>query len=373
MLEAVREIWFGEGTTYIKICYGNVYVDGEAGQIGDRGKVDGLDILSVSESNNEILIKVDGIIDKDRGESVEIKIDETRRRDISQQHTAQHLLSAVFLRELDAETVGFQMGEEHTTIDLSLGILKDDMIDNVERTCNELISDNLQVRRFIAKKPELERLDLRKEVKREIAESGREITLVEIDGVDLNACSGLHVESTGRIRLLKILKREKVKGELTRIYFVAGDRAVRDYIAKHDLITESALSLTCSYSDLPNRVESLLYEAKKGNSAVKNLSERLAIYIAKEIDESKSKVTFLEDEESVLAAVPRFVALERYLIVGKARDKILLYGKGTDCKEVLNRVKEEFDVKGGSGRERGQFVFEGDYSVIKELILKSFG
>jgi len=373
MLEAVREIWFGEGTTYIKICYGNVYVDGEAGQLGDRGKVDGLDILSVNKSNNEILIKIDGVINKGRGESVEISIDQTRRRDISQQHTAQHLLSAMFLRELDAETVGFQMGEEHTTIDLSLGIPKDDMIDYVERTCNELISDNLHVRRFIVKRSELERLDLRKEIKREIAESERDIKLVEIDGIDLSACSGLHVESTGQIKLLKILRREKVKGELTRIYFVAGDRAVNDYILKHNLITELALSLTCSYSDLPNRVKSLLCEVKKGSSAVRNLSERLAMYIAREIDESSSEVTFLEDEESVLASVPRLVTLEKYLIVGKARDRIFLYGKGIDCREVLSRVKEEFDVKGGSGRERGQFVFEGDYSVIKKLILKSFG
>lgn len=373
MLEAVREIWFGEGTTYVRICYGNVYVDGEAGQLGDRGKVDGLDILYVNESNNEILIEVDGIIDKGRGESVEIIIDETRRRDISQQHTAQHLLSAIFLRELDAETVGFQMGEEHTSIDLSLGILKDDMIDYVERTCNELINDNLQVRRFIVNRPELEKLNLRKEIKREIAESERDIKLVEIDGIDLSACSGLHVESTGRIKLLKILRREKAKGELTRVYFVAGDRAVNDYILKHNLITESALSLTCSYSDLPNRVESLLCEVKKNSSTVRSLSERLAIYTAKEIDESSSEVTFLEDEESILASIPRFVTLEKYLIVGKARDRIFLYGKGVDCKEVLNRVKEEFDVKGGSGKERGQFVFEGDYSVIKKLILKSFG
>ena len=42
---------------------------------------------------------------------VDIRIDEERRLDISQQHTAQHLLSAVFLSEMDAETVGFQMGE----------------------------------------------------------------------------------------------------------------------------------------------------------------------------------------------------------------------------------------------------------------------
>ncbi len=372
MLEVVREIWFGEGTTYVKICYGNVYADGEAGQLGDRGKVDELDILSVNESNNEILIKVDGIIDKDRGESVDIRIDETRRRDISQQHTAQHLLSAVFLRELDAETVGFQMGEEHTTIDLSLGVLTDDMIFHVERICNDLIGENLPVKSFSVKRSQLQKLGLRKEIDQRISESDKDIRVIEIEGIDVSACSGLHVERTGQIRLVKILKREKVKGSLTRVFFAAGNRALDDYVAKHNLTTKSALFLTCKYSDLPNRIESLIGELKASNSIIRSLSERLGHYIAEDIDRSRSRITFLEEEESVLAAITKFVTLEEYLIIGKANDKFLLFGKGFDCQEVLTRVKEELEVRGGSGKDRGQFLFEGDFSAVKELILKNF-
>ncbi|PNQ06179.1 threonyl/alanyl tRNA synthetase SAD [Mesotoga sp. SC_NapDC3] len=372
MLEVVREIWFGEGTTYVKICYGNVYADGEAGQLGDRGKVDELDILSVNESNNEILIKVDGIIDKDRGESVDIRIDETRRRDISQQHTAQHLLSAVFLRELEAETVGFQMGEEHTTIDLSLGVLTDDMIFHVERICNDLIGENLPVKSFSVKRSQLQKLGLRKEIDQRISESDKDIRVIEIEGIDVSACSGLHVERTGQIRLVKILKREKVKGSLTRVFFAGGNRALDDYVAKHNLTTKSALFLTCKYSDLPNRIESLIGELKASNSIIRSLSERLGHYIAEDIDRSRSRITFLEEEESVLAAITKFVTLEEYLIIGKANDRFLLFGKGFDCQEVLTRVKEELEVRGGSGKDRGQFLFEGDFSAVKELILKNF-
>ncbi len=372
MLEAVREIWFVEGTTYIKICYGNVFVDGEAGQLGDRGEVDSFKIKSVKKIENEVVLEIDGKIEKNKGEMVDIRIDEERRLDISQQHTAQHLLSAVFLSEMDAETVGFQMGEEYTTIDLSLGILKDDMIDYVERLCNNFIGEDRAVRKFVVESSEIQKYRLRKEIKREITESEREIRLVEIDGIDLSACSGLHVERTGQIGLLKILKHEKVKGSLTRVYFVAGKRALNDYFTKHKLITNSSLLLTCSYLDLPDRIASLINEIKQGNSTIRSFSERLAGYVAEGINGSKSRVIFLEDEESILASIPRFVTLEEYLIIGKSDDRILLFCKGYDCREVLTRIKKEFDVKGGSGKERGQFVFDGEFASIKELIENSY-
>ncbi|MBN2218801.1 MAG: alanyl-tRNA editing protein [Kosmotogaceae bacterium] len=372
MLEAVREIWFGEGTTYIKICYGNVYVDGEAGQLGDRGEVDTFRIKSVKRIENEIVLEIDGKIEKHKGELVDIRIDEERRIDISQQHTAQHLLSAVFLSEMDAETVGFQMGEEYTTIDLSLGILQDDMIDYVERLCNDFVSEDRSVRRFFIDGSEIHKYNLRKEVKREIAESEREIRLVEIDGIDVSACSGLHVESTAQIGPLKILKHEKVKGSLARVYFVAGKRALNDYFTKHKLITNSSLLLTCSYLDLPDRIASLINEIKQGNSTIRSFSERLAGYVAKGINGSTSRVIFLEDKENVLLSIPRFVTLEEYLIIGKSGDRIYLFCKGYDCREVLSRIKKEFDVKGGSGKERGQFVFNDDFVLIKEIVENSY-
>ena len=372
MLEAVREIWFGEGTTYIKICYGNVYVDGESGQLGDRGVVDGLRIKTVSRFDGDTLIEIEGRIEKNEGDLVEIDINQIRRQDISQQHTAQHLLSAIFLREMDADTVGFQMGEEYTTIDLSLGILTDDMISHVEGICNDMIAKDLPVKSFTVDRSELHEVGLRKEIDKNISEGDRDIRLVEIEGIDISACSGLHIDRTGQIRLLKILKREKVKGSLTRIFFVAGNRALEDYATKHSLIARSAQLLTCKYSDLPNRIESLVGEIKASNSVVRSLSERLGYYIAGDIDRSRSRITFLDEEESVLAAIPKFVTLEEYLIIGKADDRVLLFGRNFDCQKVLSKIKEELEVRGGSGRDRGQFLFEGDFSTIKELILKNF-
>src|SRR5579859_777911 len=55
------------------------------------------------------------------GTAVKGLIDWERRFDHMQQHTGQHLLSAVFLRELHAPTVSFHLGESSSTIDLAVG------------------------------------------------------------------------------------------------------------------------------------------------------------------------------------------------------------------------------------------------------------
>ena len=63
------------------------YVDGKGGQLGDRGTISDANIIEVKE-NLVILDK-----DLEDGEYTYF-IDEKRREDISQQHTAQHIFSA---------------------------------------------------------------------------------------------------------------------------------------------------------------------------------------------------------------------------------------------------------------------------------------
>ncbi len=114
---------------------------------GDRGKVDGLDILSVNESNNEILIKVDGIIDKDRGESVDIRIDETRRDGTTRSSTLRSTCyRQMFLRRWMPKPLGFRWGKNTRQSTFRFVVLTDDMISHVERICNDLIGENLPVK-----------------------------------------------------------------------------------------------------------------------------------------------------------------------------------------------------------------------------------
>lgn len=370
MLEAIREIRFGDSTTLVGICYGNVYVDGEGGQLGDRGSVDGHKILSVKRDGELCSIEIEGFIQRKAGETVDIEIDLGRRRDISVQHTAQHLLSAVFERELGARTVGFQMGEEYSTIDLTISILTNEMQELVEKTSNSLIGENRSVRIEIMPGEIAGKLDLRKAISEKVVESGKDIRIVTIEGIDKSACGGFHVQSTGELRVLKIIKREKVKGDLTRIFFVAGQRALLDYYRKHDLIVRASSILSCGYLDLPDRVDSLVEEVKEAKATVRKLTERVAQNVARELSLTNGETLFIEDSEEIISLIPKYIEKEKYLFAGRFGDRVLLSSKGVDCGAIVTYLKNKLEVKGGAGKERGQFIFSGENSLLKESILE---
>lgn len=370
MLEAIREIRFGDSTTLVGICYGNVYVDGEGGQLGDRGSVDGHKILSVKRDGELCSIEIEGFIQRKAGETVDIEIDLGRRRDISVQHTAQHLLSAVFERELGARTVGFQMGEEYSTIDLTISILTNEMQELVEKTSNSLIGENRSVRIEIMPGEIAGKLDLRKAISEKVVESGKDIRIVTIEGIDKSACGGFHVQSTGELRVLKIIKREKVKGDLTRIFFVAGQRALLDYYRKHDLLVRASSILSCGYLDLPDRVDSLVEEVKEAKATVRKLTERVAQNVARELSLTNGETLFIEDSEEIISLIPKYIEKEKYLFVGRFGDRVLLSSKGVDCGAIVTYLKNKLEVKGGAGKERGQFIFSGENSLLKESILE---
>lgn len=370
MLETIREIRFGDSTTLIGICYGNVYVDGEGGQLGDRGSVDGHKILSIKRDGELCSIEIEGFIQRKAGETVDIEIDLGRRRDISVQHTAQHLLSAVFERELGARTVGFQMGEEYSTIDLTISILTNEMQELVEKTSNSLIGENRSVRIEIMPGEIAGKLDLRKAISEKVVESGKDIRIVTIEGIDKSACGGFHVQSTGELRVLKIIKREKVKGDLTRIFFVAGQRALLDYYRKHDLLVRASSILSCGYLDLPDRVDSLVEEVKEAKATVRKLTERVAQNVARELSLTNGETLFIEDSEEIISLIPKYIEKEKYLFVGRFGDRVLLSSKGVDCGAIVTYLKSKLEVKGGAGKERGQFIFSGENSLLKESILE---
>lgn len=353
------------------LCFekGALYVDGEGGQLGDRGKIDGNEILQVKRVEGYPCAMIRKEKSYNVGELVELELDAERRIDIAQQHTAQHLLSAVAFRELDAETVGFQMGEEVSTIDLTIGLLEDKIIRLLEDVSNDLILKLLPVTVEEVDPSEIFRYNLRKSLNSKILEKAEKIRLVKINGVDVSPCGGFHVKNTGEIGLLKILKTEKLKGDLTRVYFVAGKRAIRVFQKEHSILESLGRFLTCGPHELVSRTQSILEELKTMNSRLKRYVERIAQAVAKELSKDESEFLFYEDNEEILSAIPRFINNERYLFFGKSGEKIILSSKGYDLMVLVKELKDRFDIKGGAGKTRGQFVYSRELDELIDFVL----
>lgn len=212
------------------------------------------------------------------GAEVRGEIDWQRRLDHIQQHSGQHLLSAVFARELHAFTVSFHLGEASSTIDLAVEVLAHHSLERIERIANELIAEDRTVTARMVARDQAEALlaagELHKLPEREGA-----IRLVEIAGCDLNACGGTHVGATGQIGGLLIRGIERVR-QGVRVEFVCGLRAMaaarQDFVA----LSRSASLFSIPRLEVPASVERIQSEAKSAAKERQKLREELTMYHA---------------------------------------------------------------------------------------------
>jgi alanyl-tRNA synthetase len=212
------------------------------------------------------------------GTAVRGYVDWSRRRDHMQQHSGQHLLSAVVYRQLGAATVSFHLGEMTSTIDLAREAISQEELERVEDAVNEIIAEDRAVTMRTIPRDEAEML-LAAGTLHKLPDREGDIRLIEIDDIDLNACGGTHVGATGQIGGLHIRGTERMR-QGVRVEFVCGLRAA--VTARRDLatLTHAATALSVGRLDVAEAVDRLSAESKTANKARQKLTEELAGYHA---------------------------------------------------------------------------------------------
>jgi alanyl-tRNA synthetase len=200
------------------------------------------------------------------GSRVHGEIDSAHRRDHMQQHSAQHVLSAAFVRLFNMPTVSFHMGDDYCSIDLDTPSLSQDQIEAAERLANEIVLENRDVDIRFTTREEAAAMGLRKVPP---AERDR-LRLIDIRDFDLSACGGTHVAQTGQIGSILLRKFEKVR-QGYRVEFVAGERAAATARRDFSTLTETAGLFSAGIYDVPQHARKALDEIK----SLRNLSEQL--------------------------------------------------------------------------------------------------
>jgi len=238
------------------------------GQPHDTGRLGGVAVAEVveRESDGAVLhLLAEPLSDAE----VEGRVDWERRFDLMQQHTGQHLLSAAFVRRLKANTVGFHLSERYATIDLDRAPLSADELEAVEALANRVVFQNRPVvARWVADE-EVPHLPLRKPV----VHAGP-VRVVEVAGFDCSACGGTHLRATGEVGLIKITRTER-RGSETRVEFLCGDRARRDYQAKNALILDLAQEFSVGYWELAGVVHRLADDLKAARHELRRSRDAL--------------------------------------------------------------------------------------------------
>ncbi|MFO7915461.1 MAG: DHHA1 domain-containing protein [Candidatus Krumholzibacteriales bacterium] len=245
------------------------------GQPHDTGTLDGRKVTAVRESGGRVEHVVEGRLGE--GKKVTGVVDFSRRFDHMQQHTGQHLLSRVFLDIAGLDTAGFHMGESASTIDLEGPAPSGDVMERVELEVNRLIYKDIPVTARSLKRDEFRRICEEKGYHpRSEPPGGAEIVrLVEVEGVDINACCGTHTSKTGEIGVIKITATERVRDN-TRVEFLCGFRALRDYLEKDRIISSVAGFFSTSHAEIGEVVQKLTEENKRLKKELKSVREEVA-------------------------------------------------------------------------------------------------
>ena len=237
------------------------------GQPADHGVLGGARVLDAQLEAGVIVHTTDAPLTP--GCRVTGSIDGVRRRALSQLHTAEHIVSGLTCRCFGYHNVGFHMGEV-VTMDFSGPLTQQDVLD-LERAANEAVWQDIPVRCFVPAPEELAAQSYRSKK----ALTGP-VRLVSIEGVDLCACCGTHMPTTGAVGLILLLGVQRYKGG-ARVSMLAGDRALAHVSMLRAQVQGAALRLSQQPSHLAEGVERLVAERDALRTQLAQQAERQAL------------------------------------------------------------------------------------------------
>ncbi len=191
------------------------------GQPCDTGKLVADKEYVVSEvikKDGKIWHKIDGTLNT--GDKVKGVINWERRYLFMRYHTAAHIISSVIHKETGAFITGNQISEEKTRIDFNLQEFDREKLKDWEEKANKIILEGHDVKTYVLPREKAFEIPDLVKLKKLLPESIREVRIVEIEGVDIQACGGTHVKNTKEIGRIEIIKAENKGKNNRRIYFI---------------------------------------------------------------------------------------------------------------------------------------------------------
>ena len=196
------------------------------GQEPDHGTIAGFAVVDVDKHADIIVHKLEGGT-PDEGETVSCKVDETRRSNITKNHTSTHIINASSRKVLGSwiwQHSAFKE-DDHARLDITHhSSLTDDQVKEIERAANDLVKENLPVSiDYFDRGTAEQKYGFR------IYQGGvvpvKFVRIVSIKDRDIEACGGTHVKKTGDIGLIKITKTKRIQDGVVRLEFVSGQNA----------------------------------------------------------------------------------------------------------------------------------------------------
>jgi alanyl-tRNA synthetase len=331
------------------------------GQEADRGRIGAAAVVDVqTDGEGRVWHVVEDAQALEALGDVDAEIDWRRRFDHMQQHTGQHILSAAFEHVLGAATLSSHLGVERSSIEVALAAVDWAAVDRLEEAANGVVWEDRPIQRHWVDDEGVKRFALRKPPKA----SGR-IRIVEIPGWDVSACGGTHTLRTGEVGVVKIVRWEKVRGNL-RFEFLCGRRALSDYAWRTETLLEASRRRTLKDRELIEHLERAAAERDDLAKRLEALTSELIVREARERtgDPPRGVEAFWETRPRDQLRTFAIKCLEvgsPWVVAGAAApDPVVIVGRAkagsVDLRALLPELLRRSAGKGGGGSDLVQIT-----------------
>ena len=349
-----------DGKYFVELDQTVIFPEG-GGQLSDRGKIGGVNVLHASEKDGRIWHECDAPIEV--GAQVEVTLDWAVRLDRMQQHCGEHILSFVCWKLFDSNNVGFHMNEDTVTVDLDKALSEEELL-QVEQESNAIIWENRPITVLNLESEEAAKLPMRKFN----ANLQGILRIVAVENADVCTCCGTHPPVTGMVGCLKIIRAERRK-QGQRLEILCGARAMADAAKKNRILQNIATDFSAKVEEVPERIAKLKEEMASLQEALKEKTAKLleielqeALAVAQvRADGAKVLALVLDDAKNGKNLLPRVGALENTVSVLLAvqPERISYFvalGKDTagDCRAYIKLLNDTFGGRGGGKPDGAQ-------------------
>ena len=371
---------FHAGVAEISSDRRRVYLDRTAfyptsgGQPHDLGTISGIEITEIIDEDERVAHVLAAPLEMAH---VDCRVDWERRFDHMQQHTGQHLLSAVLLDLFNAQTVSFHLGAESSTIDIERPALDTADVRRAMERANRIVFENRPV--TVTFRHSSEDLGLRKPTEREGT-----VRIIAIDGLDRSACGGTHVRATGEIGPIVIRKIEKVRGNV-RLEFLCGMRAVMRAHADYEALSNISRVFSAAVDEAPALVAAQIEKLQAAEKAARKLSIELAQAVGRQLYSETSpgpdgfrraKREAAAISEELRAEAQAFTSGEKSVFVAAVKEPASLLvavskDSGINAGQLVKELVSSVGGRGGGSPTIGQGSV-GSWEVLEKVLSSRF-
>ena len=338
------------------------------GQPDDKGTLDGQEVLKVYRSGQNAVHFVASPVPV--GKEVKTEIDWKRRFDHMQQHSGQHLITAITEELYGYKTASWWLGEKYCYIEMETSNISDEEKLNIEKTVNNKIREAQVVTIKIFQPGESIPEDVRTFKEGLPADWKGPIRLIHMGDENQCLCCGTHVSNLSQLQAVKLLHCEKGKKKNSLLYFLCGDRLLNyltDCIKREDSLSACLNNGPTEHLGL---VEKLQKSAKISQKTVQTLLK----------DCAESEVTLFKKQNPL----PNYFILHKkegsfdfmnaivrglsendvilFLTVGDDDNgQFLIYGKEQTVNEIGPKICDILQGKGSGKKGR----FQGKIGTFK--------